>query len=134
MPSAFADLDALLSETVDGRLGETLRFTPHQRRDNYGKPTGAADGRQPIDVIGTFLEGTSDFEFLAGDKRNGDFNSATVNHEAWASVERSRFQAGNLPREGDTVEPLDHAAPTTYRIVTAVPDGPSRLAFSLVRA
>lgn len=134
MTSPFAAYDEILSQAADAHLGELLRFTPKQRRDNYGKPTGAADGRQPIDMIGTFIEGAADTVFLAGDKSMRDFAARATNQEAWASVDRSYFPVGNLPLKGDTVETIDQTKPVVYEILDVLADGFSRFAFTLVRA
>lgn len=134
MPPRFTAPSLALSRAVDAHYGELLRFTPKQGRDNWGKPTGAPDGRLPIDVIGTFAEGAQDFEFLAGDKRNSDFSAQTVNHEAWATAERWLFPLGNEPKKGDLIQTIEQPRPATWEILEVVTDGLSRFAFPLVRA
>ena len=134
MTNSFAALDSMLSRAVDSRLGELLRFVPKPRRDNYGQPLGAADGRLTVDVTGTFIEGSSDLDFLAGDKRDSGFSGRIVNHHAWATAERNAFELGNAPKKGDQVITIDQPKIETFEIVDVLSDGSTRWAFPLVRA
>jgi len=132
MQSAFARAVARASRVIDAKHGERLRFVPKGSVDNWGKPTGVADGRFPVDLIGGIYEGAADFMFAAGDKENNEFSAQLVNQAMHASVERRHFAPHNQPRKGDRIEALDRAC-EAYTITLVVSDGPSRFAFILVQ-
>lgn len=127
----FAALDAQLSGAVDDRLGDTITFTPVGKTDNVGNPIGV-DNRSPATVTGIMIEGSTDLPFLDGDRRISEFNARAAKFDAWASIDRDRFPAGGLPRNGDL---LSVTVPSLRRfeILDVFNDGASRIACLLVR-
>lgn len=131
MTSAFAALDAMLSGAVDARLGETLRIEPQVKRDNVGNAIGV-DTREPIDIVGTLIEGAPDIDFLAGDRRITEFNGRAANYEAWASFDRANIPAGYFLRKSDLIV-ASTPSTQTFEIIETANDGTSRIACLLVR-
>lgn len=134
MTSAFSAFDTMLSAAEDAWLGESVLFIPKQRVDNWGKPTGSADGRQSIAMVGSFIEGAVDIDFLSGDKRNADFAGQFIKQEAWISIDRRAFPGDSQPQKGDQLKLTDQPRQPTFEILDVLNYGPSRFAFPLVRA
>lgn len=137
----FARLEAMASRSVDWLNGETFTLIPMKTTPN-GRATGDTD-RPTITGRGVFDTRKAAPALQMGDRKasgGSDFRIALVDAVPELSVSRFHFSNGDgspnpnaMPRQGDRVRLDSRPGAPDYQIMSAMPDGHSRITLTLSR-
>jgi hypothetical protein len=117
MPSLFAELETIVSDTVDSVMGERTRIEPQGKGDVF---SGSADDtRPPFEVIG--VVDFSPTTVTVGDESSYDgFQPSLAGDRIHVSYALSSFQnASSYPRQNDVIAAIERSGTPKFRIMKA---------------
>ncbi len=127
MPSKFAALENRLSDKVDDVFGELFEFRPMIAGAGGGRGAVADTARHILTVTGVFDDGTYDSQALGNVERTA--SQVTLRHVTIA-IDKRRFVAGQIPRQGDRFVRIDTRV--VYTIAASPQDTEGRYKFRLL--